>query len=696
MSWLRHFALPLAILGASAGAARAADPAAAVATPTAELESKIAEAHRLHLTNSTRSRQLAEEALAMARTQHDRKNEAVALLELTVALRRQSHNGAALQNVRDALAIVETLDDRRLLRRTLQEVGRTYWVLSDAPDATHFFQRALSLSEEDGDLSAQADAHAGLGSVAAHLGDIARSRAEKEIALQLAERSGDINRIGNYAASLGNAHLAQKNFAQARQLFERALAIAQQLQQRTEAADIRALIARVDTAEGKLDAAEKTLRAILPSRRRLRGHVKLTDTLTQLAEVLRLQGKLDEAIGLLNEAAGYAAQLTSRSLRMNVYHELAATQEARGDFKSALTSLRQRQQEAEAQAGKAAQTRAAEIRETFAAERRDLEIVRLRSADHARLTALHAKEAEFRAQQAEIERARWQRYGLLSALAFGLITVAALISRHRVKARAARRILEEARAAQHTAETADRVKTRFLGIASHDIRAPLGNILTLTNELRAEPTTDELHAERCDMIGAEAQRVICLVEDLLTTAALESGKLELRMAPMDLGETTRDVIEGVRRQAEAKRQVIEFPAPAPGTGHMLGDPARLHQVVANVLSNAIKFSPPGETITVELERRDETVTLAVRDRGPGIAEQDIPKLFAPFQRLATHPTAGESSHGLGLSIAQDIIQRHGGQIRVQSQPGRGTTLRIELPAGGVATSTTAASIAAEI
>jgi signal transduction histidine kinase len=197
--------------------------------------------------------------------------------------------------------------------------------------------------------------------------------------------------------------------------------------------------------------------------------------------------------------------------------------------------------------------------------------------------------------------------------------------------------------------------------------------------LRKQPPTRETLTEQTDIIGSEVQRVICLVEDLITTAALESGKLELRMAPMDLAAVAQRVVEGMRWQSDAKRQTIEFLPPAEDAGKMAGDAARLEQVIANLLSNAIKFSPPGETITVTLARKDRFVALTIRDRGAGISESDIPKLFAPFQRLATHPTASESSHGLGLSIAQEIAQRHGGQVRVDSQPGQGSTFTIELP-----------------
>ncbi len=660
------------------GGALAADAPAPTVIAANDLEAKLAEARRLHLTDSTRSRKLSEEALATARERNDRTNEAVALIELSIALRRQNHNGTAVHHVRQALGMIETLGSRPLLRRALKEAGHTCWAFGDQVSATDYFQRALKLCEEDGDITGQADAHAGLGAVANDLNEPTRYRTHTERALDLAERAEDRSRIGLYASNLANWHFDAKEYAKARTLYQRAFTIFQQLDQRTNMADVRADFARIDEAEGKLAEAERTLRALLPGRRQLRGRIKLTTTLVQLASVLRKQGRNDEALVFLNEAWGYAENLAPAS-KLHVLDALTDTHEARGDLAAALKTLRQRQTEAEAGAGAAAQSRAAEVREAFAAERREAEITRLRQSELTRVTELRAKEAELHAQEAEHARGRWQRYSVITVLAFGVITLGALVSRQRVKARADRRVLEEARTAQRAAEEADRVKTRFLGIASHDIRSPLGNILHLTSELRTSRPLNEEDAERCDIIGSEAQRVLCLVEDLITTAALESGKLELRLAPMDLVETTRAVVQGLQWQVEAKRQRIDFAPPPAGTGRINGDEARLHQVIANLLSNAIKFSPPGETVSVELRREANRVKLSVRDRGAGITEADIPRLFAPFERLATHPTAGESSHGLGLSIAQEIARRHDGLIHVFSKPGEGSTFTIDLP-----------------
>jgi signal transduction histidine kinase len=654
--------------------------------PEAEITAKISEARQLHLSDSTKSRLLAEEALARARQHSLPRHEAAALVELAIALRRQNQNGAALHHMRDALLRVEALDDRALLKRTMKEAGHTYWAAGDNATATDYFQRALILAEQDNDLAGQSDAHAGLAVAASGLRDRVRSREHTARALALAEQLKDEARIAMYGSNFGNYLLREGDTEGARNQYARALAIFEKLGRRTDAADSKADLARVASREGNFDEAERLLREILPSRRRLRGKIKLTSTLVLLAEALRGKGQLDEALSVLNEASMHAADL-ARASKLLVLEELVLLHEARKDYPAALRALREVNETAAASYGEAAQARAAEVREAFEAQRREAEIARLREAETLRTSELRAKEAELgrqaaelRARTAEIERARASRYALAGSLGAGLVALGALVAFLRLRLTTERRIHAETRAAKESAEHADRIKTRFLGIASHDIRGPLGNIVNLTSELRHDAAGTEAERERFDLIGSEAQRVINLVEDLITTAALEAGKLELRVSRVDLTEVVRTAIGSLRWQADAKRQTIAFLPPLGDVGMVQADPARLQQVVANLVGNAIKFSPPGETISLQLRRRGAVVELAVHDRGAGIAEEDIPRLFTPFERLATQPTAGESSHGLGLSIAQEIARRHGGKIRVESKLGEGATFTLELPA----------------
>jgi len=672
---------PTQILRARAGITALAlgllcPPAGAQPAPTvAELERRVASAPAaekpaallalsriLESIDMTRAADAARQARVTATTPRD---EMLADARLATVLRRQGDYPAALALVRPGLARAIELGDDPARAELLYVSANIHWSLTDYPASIAAHQELIGLAEKIGNRYFVGRAHLGMGVIYAESQQKPKARLEAEAALRIATELGDREFQADCLNNLGNNYRGAGELDRARAAHERALAIRTQLGSRRAMADSLINLGEVERVRGDYPAALDYARRAFAIYEQLGVKRYLANTHAQFALIHRLSGRPDDALEHLRRGFVLAAELKSHVILANYHREFAAVHEARGDLKSALESQRQLAVATDATLGEKTRQQLAVLNARFDAERRQQEIALLR-----RDQALQA---------AALERAHLQRYGLIAVLALGGLAVGAIISRQRLKLRTERLVLEEARAAQRAAEEADRVKTRFLGVASHDIRGPLGNIVSLAGTLREAPTDREALAEHCDLIGSEAQRVMSLVEDLITTAALESGKLELRIAPLDLVELTRTVIAGLRWQADAKRQDIAFAAPLPGAGRLEGDAARLEQVVANLLSNAIKFSPPGQTIAVALTRTDEHVALAVRDQGAGIAVEEIARLFAPFARLATRPTAGESSHGLGLSIAQEIVRLHGGRIRVESQPGAGATFVAELP-----------------
>ncbi|MEJ1971602.1 MAG: ATP-binding protein [Lacunisphaera sp.] len=134
-------------------------------------------------------------------------------------------------------------------------------------------------------------------------------------------------------------------------------------------------------------------------------------------------------------------------------------------------------------------------------------------------------------------------------------------------------------------------------------------------------------------------------------------------------------------RAALKQQVIEFSVTSSDAGLLEGDPHRLRQVVANLVDNALKYSPPRKAVRLRLERADQMVRFSVSDEGPGIGPEDLAKIFIPFARLANRPAGGEASHGLGLSIAHELVRLHGGRLTVVSAVGQGSTFTMEIPVG---------------
>lgn len=618
----------------------------------------------------------ARRARAAALTPHD---ELLADARLATLQRRRGDLVEAFATARTALTRATELGDEPARAELLLAFARCNWSLGDFPATSAAHQELVALAERLGNRTLLARAHLGISVVYGEMKEGAKARAEEEIALALAREIGDRELESDALNNLGNNYRNAGEPARARAIHTEALAIRTAIGNRRGMGDSHINLSEIARSARDFPTALDHVRRALAIYEELGLKRYVSSAHLQFAAILRVSGRLDEARERLRVGFALAEPLGSQTLLVNYHREFSALAEARGDWRAAFDAQRKLAVASDAVLGEKSRQQLATLNARYEADRRQQEIALLRGERARQAAELHAKDSDLLASEADLAHAKTIRLTLGISLLCLAIALGATIALQRVRLRAERRILEETRAARDAAEEADRVKTRFLGIASHDIRAPLGNIVNLTDGLRGEPTDASVRSERLDVITSEAQRVLCLVEDLLATAALDSGKLELRPAPTDLTEIAHAVVGSLRWQAAAKRQALVLHEPSPDIGLLSGDAARLYQVVANLVSNAIKFSPPGSKVTLSFARTTTVVNLSVRDEGPGISAEEIARLFIPFGRLSPQPTGSESSHGLGLSIAHEIVRLHGGTIQVASQPGQGATFTVSLP-----------------
>jgi two-component system OmpR family sensor kinase/two-component system sensor histidine kinase BaeS len=217
-------------------------------------------------------------------------------------------------------------------------------------------------------------------------------------------------------------------------------------------------------------------------------------------------------------------------------------------------------------------------------------------------------------------------------------------------------------------EAHDRQRRELMADIAHELRTPLTVI-----QGRLEGLLDGVYPrddERLAGVLEETRVLARLVEDLRTLSNAETGILTLQREPTELGPLIQDVVHslsgdsgaGVRVDASAELPVLNI------------DPVRVREVIENLLSNALRYTPGGGTVTISAHRRDDRVTVAVSDTGAGISAEDLPKIFDRFYK-------GRASRGsgLGLTIARNLVVAHGGTIRAESTPGRGTTITFDLP-----------------
>jgi two-component system, sensor histidine kinase and response regulator len=225
-------------------------------------------------------------------------------------------------------------------------------------------------------------------------------------------------------------------------------------------------------------------------------------------------------------------------------------------------------------------------------------------------------------------------------------------------------------------------KNEFMGIAAHDLRSPLSAIKGYA-EMVVEDAQALQHADlesNGRHIREAATRMAEMVQNLLDSNRIERGEMKLKVQPTDLASVLAMVVETYRPRAAAKQQVIHLENEPPLIMSLV-DPNVAIQVLENLVSNAVKYSPAGKQIHVRLKRSAESVRCEVQDEGPGLSAEDQKKLFGKFARLSAKPTGGEQATGLGLSIVKRMVEAMNGRVWCESELGIGCTFLVELPTG---------------
>lgn len=229
-------------------------------------------------------------------------------------------------------------------------------------------------------------------------------------------------------------------------------------------------------------------------------------------------------------------------------------------------------------------------------------------------------------------------------------------------------------------EELNQLKNEFMGMAAHDVRNPLASVLACAELI--ESVVDTVPPERIRLligqISASARRINAIITNLLDVNAIDSGQRPLHLADCAFAPLVERVVEQNRLKAAAKEIEIAL---EPAAGDLAGvvDENAAEQVLDNLISNAVKYSPSGTRVTVRLLAGEDCVAVAVQDQGPGISPDDQTRMYRKFCRLTPKPTAGEPTTGLGLWIVKELTESMKGRIICESAVGKGTTFTVLWP-----------------
>ena len=292
-------------------------------------------------------------------------------------------------------------------------------------------------------------------------------------------------------------------------------------------------------------------------------------------------------------------------------------------------------------------------------------------------------EAEYRSIGIEDGRERWiralGRAFFKDGRAERFLGIAQDVTAQRLASEEREQLLESERAARTESDRASRLKDEFLATLSHELRTPLNAVLGWAQLVRARARTPQEVADGLATIERNARAQAQIIDDLLDMSRIVSGKMRLDVQPIDLAALVESAVDGVRPAAEAKAIRLQTTLDR-RAGAIQADPGRLQQVLWNLLSNALKFTPRDGAVHVTLAREDAHVELNVNDTGQGIRPEFLPYLFDRFRQGDASTTREHRGMGLGLSIVKSIVEMHGGTVTARSDgDGQGAAFIVRLP-----------------
>ena len=223
-------------------------------------------------------------------------------------------------------------------------------------------------------------------------------------------------------------------------------------------------------------------------------------------------------------------------------------------------------------------------------------------------------------------------------------------------------------------------KNRFLGMAAHDLRKPIGLVISYSEFLReeAEDSLNQEHMGFLNTILRSSNFMKRLVDDFLDVSAIEAGRFDLDREPASVDAVLSQSlkINGLQATRKGVHLVLDCNG---GSSMVYMDVPKIEQVITNLVSNAIEHTDPGTQVVITLLVDNEAMRFSVKDEGPGIPAEEMERLFKPFQKTSARKTGGEKSTGLGMVISRKIIEAHGGEIRIDSVVGEGTTVYFKIP-----------------
>lgn len=622
---------------------------------------------------------------------------------------------------REALQLSTQLEDQFLMLKSLYALGASFTVVSESDSALEYLFREKELAGNLGEGEWMARGDIVIAVNYNGMGEYHKALTHNFSARRFFNLQGDQLQLTRISNNIANIYMELQRWDDALDYYKQALVAAKsaenrhlesvasgnignllrQMERKEEAFPYLLAAYRINTEFGisnghaplcynlghhyldlgELSKARQFLEEALDFSKRTVDPKSEAETRIYLARYYERKGQIGEAKASLDSAFAVANGISSDMTMVEVYRAFYEFHKGQGNSAEALEAYENYKYLSDSINNFEKERQIKILEDEYALETREQQIMML--------------EAEAEVQDRFVRRQNLILTGLAAALALVLVLMG-LVYRSNLRRKTYNSILkrrseliesqrqeilgrnEELSRKNIRLETLNNEIEGLVAIVAHDLKAPLTSTEAMLDMLGQDDLPPAMRSKITGMVRNSTQKGRELIEDILTISRMEWGQPDLKLAEVDLGEVVGETAEAFRAAAEEKSIDLQVKL-AQNTNLFPTERISLERILENLISNAIKFSPPKLRVWVVLEKGENEYQIRIKDEGPGISEEDQARMFRKFQRLSAQPTAGESSTGLGLSIVKALTERLGGQLEVRSKLGEGAEFVISLP-----------------
>jgi len=611
-----------------------------------------------------RANTLLDEALAIAEKQNWDWARALVFREQSYAAILLGDYSSALRFDNQRLSLAMALQDSAQITAVLNNIGDTYYSLGEFDEAYFYFSRSYRVAQIKSDSIMMAIPLHNLGRVFIELGQYDLALRHFESSQQISDRIGDRDGRAYNLAQLGELSIRQGNLVQAENYLRAALAKSRELNIHILQPRVMAQLARLSLQKNNSALSLAYWDSTQALHQQTRNRFGLAETQLGRGQVLIRQKKYAEAATLLYSGLQTARWLNARILEAEHLRELANLNEQRGDIREAFLYFKRYQALRDSLFSEEMRQKMFQDQIRFETESKDSEIARLNRSQQATTD--------------ELKREEIIRNILVVVAALNVLLLISMYRSGRRRKKMNQMLVAhqiEMKKRSEELEALNKVKDKFFSVIAHDLRSPmnaLAGILDLTE--KGAITHDELPRLMADL-SKQFNHTRTLINNLLHWALLQMDNLKIAEEEVDLAEL---VDENFKLLGGLHTKTVHFINNVAAGHRARADRNMINLVLRNLIQNAIKFTEEGGRISVNLSSRDTHWRVSVRDNGVGIPPDVQKILFEKTSGYSTRGTANEKGTGLGLILCKDFVERNGGKIWFESEPGQGTTFYFTL------------------